>query len=114
MDEKRIKIAEEIFRRYLKDNLIKKESYQDIVFNTYLNNALESLRVAEETFNNKTSSLWVIVTSYYSMFYIACAYLYKKGYKTSHEIVHQVVNESLIVVASTISLSLATLLSQDQ
>ncbi len=99
MDEKRIKIAEDNFRRYLKDNLIKKESYQDIVFNTYFNNALESIKVAEETHNNKTSPLWVIVASYYSMFYIACAYLYKKGYKTGHEIVHQVVNESLIVLA---------------
>lgn len=99
MDEERIKIAENNFRRYLKENLIKKDSYQDIVFNTYYNNALESLKVAEEAYNNKTSSLWVIVTSYYSMFYIACAYLYKKGYKTGHEIVHQVINESLIVLA---------------
>ena len=99
MDEKRIKNAEKNFRGYLKDNLIKKEFFHDIVFETYFNNALESLKVAEEIYNNKSSSLWVIVTSYYSMFYIACAYLYKKGYKTSHEIVHQVVNESLIVLA---------------
>lgn len=31
--------------------------------------------------------------------YIACAYLYKLGYKPKGEIVHQVVNESLIVQA---------------
>ena len=31
------------------------------------------------------------------MFYIASAYLYKKGYKAGQEIVHQVVNEALIV-----------------
>jgi uncharacterized protein (UPF0332 family) len=37
------------------------------------------------------------VSSYYSMFYMACAYLYKLGYKTKHEIVHQVINETLIV-----------------
>jgi uncharacterized protein (UPF0332 family) len=58
---------------------------------------LESLRVADELFKNKTSSLWVVITSYYSMFYIACAYLYKLGYKSGEEIVHQVVNETLIV-----------------
>jgi HEPN domain-containing protein len=28
---------------------------------------------------------------------MACAYLYKLGYKSGHEIVHQVVNETLIV-----------------
>ena len=28
---------------------------------------------------------------------MACTYLYKLGYKTNHEIVHQIVNESLIV-----------------
>src|SRR3989338_8428579 len=31
------------------------------------------------------------------MFYMACAFLYKLGYKPGGEIVHQVVNESLIV-----------------
>jgi len=33
------------------------------------------------------------------MFYIASAYIYKKGYKASHEIVHQIINEALIVLA---------------
>ena len=53
MDEKRIKNAEKNFRGYLKDNLIKKEFFHDIVFETYFNNALESLKVAEEIYNNK-------------------------------------------------------------
>ena len=60
---------------------------------------LESLKVAEELFKNKTSPLWVVISSYYSMFYIANAYIYKKGYKASHDIVHQVINETLIVLA---------------
>ena len=64
-----------------------------------INNSFESLKVAEELFKNKTSSLWVVVSSYYSMFYIANAYVYKKGYKSSHEIVHQIINEALIVLA---------------
>lgn len=99
MDEKRIKIAEKNFKRYLDEGLIRKTVFQDIVFQTYFKNSFESLKTAEELLQNKISSLWVIVSSYYSMFYIACAYLYKKGYKTKHEIVHQIVNESLIVLA---------------
>lgn len=75
MDEKRIKIAESSFRNYLRDNLIKKEGFVEIVYKTYLNNSLESLKVADELFKNKTSSLWVVVSSYYSMFYIASAYV---------------------------------------
>lgn len=99
MDEKRLKIAESNFRNYLRDNLIRNINFEDIVYRTYLNNSFESLNVAEELSKNNTSSLWVVVSSYYSMFYIACAYVYKKGYKSSHEIVHQIINESLIVLA---------------
>ena len=101
MDEKRVKIAENKFKNYLRDGLIKKESFHDIIYQTYLKNAAESLNVANEIFKNKTSSLWVVVSSYYSMFYIASAYLYKKGYKAGQEIVHQVVNEALIVLSKS-------------
>ena len=99
MDEKRIKIAESNFRNYLRDNLIKEAKFEDIVYQTYFKNALESLKVADELFKNKTSSLWVVVSSYYSMYYIASAYVYKKGYKASGEIVHQIINEALIILA---------------
>ena len=99
MDEKRINIAESNFRSYLRDGLIRKVDFEEIVYQTYLKNAIESLGVADELFKNKTSFLWAVVSSYYSMFYIASAYLYKKGYKASHEIVHQVINESLIVLS---------------
>ncbi len=68
-----------------------------LIYGTYLKNSLESLKVANQLFQNKTSSLWVVVSSYYAMFYMACAYLYQLGYKPSDEIVHQVVNEALIV-----------------
>jgi len=101
MDEKRVKKAENNFKNYLRDGLIKKEVFQDIVYQTYLKNATESLNVANEILKNKTSSLWVVVSSYYSMFYIASAYLYKKGYKTGQEIVDQVVNEALIVLSKS-------------
>jgi len=99
MDKKRIKIAEDNLKSYLREGLIKKAEYREIVYQTYFNNALESLKVADELFRNKTSSLWVVVSSYYSMFYLACAYVYKKGYKTRGEIVHQIINESLIIFA---------------
>ena len=98
MDEKRIKLAESNFRTYLQEGKIKKISrFDNLIYETYLRNARESLNVANQLFQNKTSSLWVVVSSYYSMFYMACAYLYKLGYKPGEEIVHQVVNESLIV-----------------
>jgi uncharacterized protein (UPF0332 family) len=99
MDEKRLKTAEANFSSYLRDRLIKKADFEEVVFRTYLNNALESLKVADELLKNKTSSLWVVASSYYSMFYIACAYIYKRGYKSGGEIVHQVINETLIVLA---------------
>lgn len=98
MDEKRIKIAEQNFRNYLQEGKIKKvDNFNKLIYQTYLRNSDESLTVANQLFQNKTSSLWVVVASYYSMFYMACAYLYKLGYKPGQEIVHQVVNESLII-----------------
>lgn len=100
MDEKRLKIAKRNFNNYLKKGLIKKENFQDIVYQTYLKNAAESLSVANEIYKNKLSSLWVVVSSYYAMFYIASAYVYKKGYKTRHKIVHQIINEALIVFST--------------
>lgn len=100
MDETRIKLAENNFKKYVGERKIKKiEKFEELIYSTYLRNARESLVVANQLFQNKTSSLWIVVTSYYSMFYIACAYLYKLGYKPGDEIVHQVVNESLIVLA---------------
>jgi uncharacterized protein (UPF0332 family) len=99
MDEKRVKIAESNFRNYLRGGLIKEAGFTDIIYQTYLRNSAESLKVAEELSKNKTSSLWIVVSSYYSMFYIASAYIYRKGYKAGGEIVHQIINESLIVLA---------------
>ena len=97
MDEARIKQAENNFKNYLDEGKIKKINFDKQIYTTYLRNSIESLSVAEKLFKDNTSSLWVVVTSYYSMFYITCAYLYKLGYKAGSEIVHQVVNESLIV-----------------
>ena len=98
MDNERIKQAERNFSVYLAEGKIKKiDKYDPLIYETYLRNSKESLIVADSLFKGKISSLWVVVSSYYSMFYIACAYLYKLGYKVSHEIAHQIVNEALIV-----------------
>ncbi|PIN89193.1 hypothetical protein COU57_06465 [Candidatus Pacearchaeota archaeon CG10_big_fil_rev_8_21_14_0_10_32_14] len=98
MDEERIKQAENNFTNYLREGKITKtDKTNEIIYKTYLRNARESLKTADQLYENKTSSLWVVVTSYYSMFYLARAYLYKLGFIIGDEIIHQVVNETLIV-----------------
>ena len=68
MDNKRIKQAENNFTNYLKDNKIKEiDKFNELIYNTYLRNARESLNSATQLFQNKTSQLWVVVTSYYSI-----------------------------------------------
>ena len=42
------------------------------------------------------SSLWITVTSYYSIYYISNAVLYKMGYKMDSEISHKVTCDALI------------------
>ena len=42
--------------------------------------------------------LWVVVMSYYSMFYIANAVLLHLGYKVGSKVVHKVTSDALIVL----------------
>lgn len=93
-----IKKAKNNYDKYLQDGLLKKVYFKKIVYDTYMNNSLESLEVAIHLSSNNKSNLWIIVSSYYAMFYIASAYVYKRGYKTTGKIIHQVINESLIVL----------------
>lgn len=97
LDEKRINEAKSNIKSYLADKLLNKESFKDIVFETYMRNHRESLALAEEVFKNNRSNLWVIVISYYSMFYIANAVLYKMGYKVGHKIAHKITADALII-----------------
>jgi len=98
IDMKRIEEAKNNFNGYLRDGLIKKER-NEAAFNTYLKNSDLSLKLAEKLINDELKPyLWVVVCSYYSMFYIANAVLLKLGYKTSHKIVHKVTSDSLIVL----------------
>jgi len=43
------------------------------------------------------SNLWVVVCSYYAMFYVVNAVLYKIGYKVGSKVAHKVTADSLIV-----------------
>jgi uncharacterized protein (UPF0332 family) len=97
LSNEKIKEAEKNVKSYLSDGLIKKESFKNIVFDTYLRNNRESLLSARKLFNENTSNLWVVVISYYSMFYIANAMLYKTGYKVGPKIAHKVTSNALIV-----------------
>ena len=97
LDEKRIKEAESNVRNYLDERLLKKEDFNRIVFKVLLNNANESIKIAELLYSQNHSDLWTIVTSYYSMYYVGNAMLYRLGYKVGDKISHKVTADALIV-----------------
>jgi uncharacterized protein (UPF0332 family) len=97
LDKIRIKEAEENVKSYLDDGLIKKASINKDIIDIFIKNSKESLLVAEEIYNKDLSDLWVIVCSYYSMYYYANAVLLKFGYKVGDKIVHKVTSDALIV-----------------
>ena len=100
LSEERIKEAESNVKSYLEEGLLKKTIIDKQVMNILLRNAKESLRVAEEVSQKNLSELWVIVCSYYTMYYHANAVLLKLGYKVSEKIVHKVTSDALIVYAT--------------
>lgn len=98
LDEKRIKEAQENAKAYLEDNLIwKTKTFKKEILETYTRNYKESLDVANRLYDQNLSNLWVIVISYYSMYYIANAVLYKIGYKIGTKVSHKVTADALIV-----------------
>ena len=97
LDKKRIKEAENNVRSYLNEGLLKKATMNKQVMDILLRNAKESLRVAEEIHQKNLSELWVIVCSYYAMYYYANAVLLKFGYKVGEKIVHKVTSDAMIV-----------------
>jgi uncharacterized protein (UPF0332 family) len=99
LDERRVKEAEGNVKGYLEEGLLKKERFEQIVFRVLTNNAKESLDIASFIAKSGKSDLWVIVTSYYSMYYIANAVLYGLGYKVGEKISHKVTADALIVFA---------------
>ncbi len=98
IDEKRKKEAQSNFTRYLQEGLLKKAS-NELAKNKYLENADLSLKTAHELMQSSLKPyLWVIVTSYYSMFYMANAALLHYSYKTQDKIAHKVTSDALIVL----------------
>ena len=98
IDAKQKKEAKQNFDKYLQDGLIKKEK-NETARQMYIKNADLSLQLAEECMiSSLRPHLWVVVISYYSMFYIANAVLLQLGYKTGSKIVHKVTSDALIVL----------------
>lgn len=97
LDKKRIKEAEDDVRSYLSEGLLRKTTANKQVMDILLRNAKESLRVADEISRQNLSELWVIVCSYYAMYYYANAVLVKYGYKVGDKVVHKVTADALIV-----------------
>lgn len=99
LDKSRIDEAEKNVRRYLEDGLLTKQTFKKEIFTIFINNAHDSLETAEFLFNNKKSDLWIIVTAYYSMFYVANAVLLRLSYKVGDKIPHKITSDALIVFA---------------
>jgi len=97
LSNEKIKEAESNVRAYLDEGLLKKSSPDQNIINILLKNAKESLKVAEDINQKVISDLWVIVCSYYSMYYYANAVLLKFGYKVGDKIVHKVTSDAMIV-----------------
>ena len=99
LDERRVKEAEDNVRSYLKEGLLRKTALNKDVMNILARNGKESLRVAEEIHQRNLSELWVIVCSYYAMYYYANAVLMKLEYKVGDKIVRKVTSDAMIVYA---------------
>jgi len=98
IDKDKKKEAKRNFDKYLEDGLIKKEK-NETAKAMYIKNAEISLNLAEECMNSTLKPyLWIVVISYYSMFYIANAVLLQLGYKTGSKVVHKVTSDALIVL----------------
>lgn len=112
INKERIEEAKRNVKRYVDDGLLKindKDAARFVDF--FMANAESSLRTAsilqqisdEDTLKEKLkvgsdfeSYLWVIISSYYAMFYAATAILAKQGIKASGQIVHKVTADALI------------------
>ena len=99
LSKERIKEAEANVKSYLNEGLLKKELSDLNAIRVLVKNSKESILSAEKLDSGKTSDLWVIVCSYYAMFYITNAVLRKLGYKVGDKIAHKVTSDALIVYA---------------
>ena len=100
LDDRRIKEAESNVKQYLRDGLLKKQT-NETAKAMYLENTDLSLQTAQKLLSLESKDyylyFWVIVTSYYSMYYIANAVLLNFGYKVGNKVSHKVTADALIV-----------------
>jgi uncharacterized protein (UPF0332 family) len=94
------KKAREDYSQHLADGLLKKERNETAKV-MYVKNADISIQLADECMTSELKPhMWVVVISYYSMFYIANAVLLELGYRTGDRLVHKVTNDALIVLVT--------------
>ena len=102
LSDERIKEAESNVRQYLAESFLKKQN-NETAKEMYIENSNLSLETAQKLLSLESQTyqpyLWVIVSSYYSMYYIANAVLLKIGYKVGDKISHKVTADALIVFA---------------
>lgn len=97
IEKKRIEEARANVNAYLREGFLRKEG-NEIAKSAYMKNSDLSLKVAEKLMKDELRPyLWVIVCSYYSMFYAANSILLHLGYRTTGKNVHSVTNDALIV-----------------
>jgi len=112
IEKERIEEAKRNVKQYIDEGLLKvKDKDVEKFVSFFMKNAESSLQTAsilqeisdQQTLKNtmKVSSdfesyLWVIVSSYYSMFYAATALLASQGIKVTGQIVHKVTGDALI------------------
>jgi len=112
IEKERIEEAKRNVKQYIDEGLLKvkdKDAQKFVSF--FMKNAESSLQTAsilqeisdEESLkhalkvsNGFESYLWVIVSSYYSMFYAATALLASQGIRATGQIVHKVTGDALI------------------
>lgn len=97
LDDEKIKIANKNVNNYLKEGLMKKKYQSNEAINIFKQKSEESMDVAELIFEKNISDLWIIVISYYAMYYMANAILSKLGYSVGDKISHKVTSDALIV-----------------
>ncbi len=99
-DNERVKEAESNVKNYLADELLKKQR-NETAKQMYVDNSNISLETAQKLLSLETKEykpyLWVIVCSYYAMYYIANAVLLDIGYKVGDKISHKVTSDALVV-----------------
>ena len=96
LSDKRIEIAKRNVKMYEDEGLLKAAVPDKNILSFFMKNSKESLLVADFLSEKNMSPLWVIVCSYYSMYYMSNAVLYSMGYKVGHKISHKVTSDALI------------------